>query len=103
MKRQRLPARRESPAFSFKHNELPYTAQFSKAENGDLMELFLNAGKEGTAADTLGRECAVILSLALQHGTPLATIIDALPKLSNGSPAGPIGAALHEIQNWKKP
>ncbi len=92
--RIRLPYRRRSPAFSFEHDKVHYRAQFSNTDDGRLMELFLNGGKEGSAAAILGQECSIILSLALQHGAPLETIIDALPKLSDGNPAGPVGVAL---------
>ncbi len=92
--RIRLPYRRQSsPAFEYEHGGVMYRAQYSEHE-GKLVELFLNAGKEGTAADIIGRECAVILSIALQHQVPLDMIIDALPKLSDGNPAGPVGVAL---------
>lgn len=97
--RTRLPERRESPAFEYEHGEATYRAQFSEGENGGLMEVFLNAGKEGTALDIMGRECGAILSIALQHGTPLKTIRDALPKLATGKPAGPVGKALSEIED----
>jgi ribonucleoside-diphosphate reductase alpha chain len=77
---------------------VPYRAQFSEGKDGTLAEVFFNAGKEGTALDIMGRECGAILSIALQHGTPLKTIRDALPKLATGKPAGPVGKALSEIE-----
>jgi hypothetical protein len=94
MTRHRLPNRRQSPAIEFEHNRVRYTSQVSYDATGALREMFLNAGKEGTAADIVGRECATILSIALQYNVPLETIENALPKLANGLPAGPVGMAL---------
>lgn len=94
MTRSRLPQRRRSEAISFEFGTVPHIAYFSNGADGQLAEVFLNAGKEGSAADVIGREVAVVLSIALQYGTPLETIYDALPKLHDGSPAGPVGMAL---------
>ncbi len=94
MTRARLPNRRRNTFIDFQCNGVPYTACFANAEDGTLAEVFLNGGKEGSAADIIGRECAVVLSIALQFGTPLNIIVDALPKLADGNPAGPVGMAL---------
>lgn len=57
-----------------------------------ISEVFLNVGKTGEQAETLARDSAVLLSLALQHGVPLTTIGHALTRNADGSPSGPIGA-----------
>lgn len=100
-RRRRLPPRRCSPAIEFEHGGVVYRAQYTIDETG-LAELFLNCGKEGSTADTFGREAAVILSIALQHGTPLDVIRDALPRLADGSPAGPIGIVIAQIEREEK-
>lgn len=94
MTRNRLPQRRKAELVSFSHEGVSYTAHFGCDGEGRLAELFLDAAKEGSAANTMARECAVITSIALQFGTPLNIIRDALPKLNDGSPAGPVGVAL---------
>jgi len=94
MTRNRLPQRRNAELVSFSHEGVSYTAHFGWNRKGELSELFLNAGKEGSTANTVARETAVILSIALQFGTPLPVIRDALPKLADGAPAGPVGVAL---------
>lgn len=93
-------ARRVRPAFSFEFDGIVYHAKFSVGEAGLMVEMFLNAGEawRGAAADLIGRECAVILSLALQFGAPLSIIAAALPKLADGSPAGPVGMAVGRAQ-----
>lgn len=93
-KRSRLPDRRRSETISFEHGGVPYEATFSRFPDGSVGELFLSAGKTGSAADVLGRDAAVLLSIALQYGVPQQVLYDALAKLVDGSAAGPIGAAL---------
>lgn len=94
IERDRLKSRRMAELFSFSHEGVSYTASFGRNEEGGIRELFLDAGKEGSTANTVARETAVILSISLQFGTPLSVIRDALPKLADGTPAGPVGMAL---------
>ena len=101
MTRSRLPQRRNAELVSFSHEGVSYTAHFGCDGNGRLAEIFLDAAKEGSTANTVARECAVILSIALQHHTPLSIIRDALPKLQDGSPAGPIGVALSHFEQGR--
>lgn len=95
MARDVLASRRLGYIYSFDYEGVSYTAQFGKNASGQIAELFLNGGKEGSAARKIANECAVILSIALQYGAPLNVIVDALPKLADGiSAAGPVGRAL---------
>lgn len=94
MTRHCPPDRRDGELVTFDHDGVRYTAQFSRDESGAVSELFLNCGKEGTTANIVARECAVILSIAVQSGTSLETIFAALPKLQDGKAAGPVGKAL---------
>jgi hypothetical protein len=57
-----------------------------------VAEVFLNCAKSGTQAETLARDSAVLLSLALQHGVPIETISHAITRDADGKPSGPIGA-----------
>jgi hypothetical protein len=97
MSRRRPPDRRDGELFTFDHDGVSYIAQFSRDGDGQPYELFLTCGKEGTTANIVAQECAVILSIAVQCGTPLSTLFDALPKLADGRPAGPVGMALAMI------
>jgi hypothetical protein len=54
--------------------------------------VFINCGKTGGQSETLARDSAVLLSLALQHGVPLETIQHALTRNADGAASGPIGA-----------
>ena len=95
--RTRLLNRRMSTTVEFDYSGVHYTASYSYGSDGKLAEVFLNAGKEGSAADIIGRECSVILSIALQYGTPIEVITESLPKLANGEPAGPVGMVLTKM------
>lgn len=89
--RKRPPDRRWGPLVSYTVGGMKYTAH---ANSGELTEMFLNCGKEGSSANIIARECAVIFSIARQYGVPLDAIRNALPLLHNGKPAGPVGCAL---------
>lgn len=82
--RTRLPNRRRGDLVSFEHEGVRYTAQLGYYPNGLAAEVFLDAGKEGSAVNTMAREAAVLASIALQFGTPLKMLRDALPKLADG-------------------
>jgi hypothetical protein len=92
--RRTLPWRRRSQTFEFEHGGLSYTASASFFEGGGLAELFLRAGKTGSAAEIAAHDGAIILSIGLQYGVPLRAIQHALMKLPDGKAAGPIGRCL---------
>jgi hypothetical protein len=99
--RLRFPNLRAGASFDFSHGGVDYHAIVNWFENASIGEIFLDAGKTGSAADIIADEAAVVFSLARQHGTPLDVLRDALPKLPDGSPAGPLGLAL-EIAERRK-
>ncbi|HEX3943753.1 MAG TPA: hypothetical protein VHW69_06680 [Rhizomicrobium sp.] len=96
--RRILPMRRQSHTFDFELDRITYTATVSFFDDGALGELFLRAGKSGSAALVASHDAAVTLSIALQHHVPLSAIRHALLKLPNGSGAGPLGRALDLIE-----
>ena len=93
MTRTRLPNRRGSETFAFEHEGIAYRATVSRID-GAIAELFLDAGKAGTGINIAARDLAVAASLAFQYGCPAAVLADALDKLPNGEPAGPLGVAI---------
>lgn len=93
--RTTLPQRRAHEAITFRHWNIEYTAGFGRSEpNGPVQEVFLNCGKTGGQSDTLARDSAVLLSIALQYGVPVETMAHAITRNVDGSPDGPIGALL---------
>src|SRR5712671_5997960 len=92
--RQRLPDRRPHALLDFEHCGIFYTVGAGFHETGELAEIFLNAGKHGTAAAVNAQDAAIAASLLLQYGCPVETLRRALSRNSNGSAAGPLAQAL---------
>lgn len=94
MTRETLLNRRQTETFKFTNNNIKHFVSYSCFDDGRVAEVFIDAGKVGSDAQTYARDAAVILSLALQFGTDLKTIQYALTRKDDGSPAGPIGVVI---------
>ena len=92
--RMRLPNRRAHELLEFEHAGFSYVAGIGRFADGRLAEIFLNAGKAGTAIETHARDAAITISLLLQHGCSPDTIRHALTRNRDGSAAGPLGTLL---------
>jgi hypothetical protein len=92
--RQRLPNRRASVTFGIKAQGLHFTCTASRFADGTLAEIFLQNHKAGSDAGINAQDCAVVCSLALQHGVPLEVIRRALMRDARGVASSPLGAAL---------
>lgn len=100
MTRTPLPNRRLHETLKFTHWNLRYIAGLGRARPGaPISEVFLNCGKSGEQVQTLARDSAVILSLALQHGVTIDELRHALTRNADGSPSGPLGALLDLMQD----
>ena len=89
-----VPTRRQSEILSFVHEGIRFYGQVSYLPDGTPCEIFVDGGKPGTAVQAVARDSAVAVSLALQHGTPLETLREAMTRDEQGAAAGPIGAFL---------
>lgn len=98
MTREKLRNRRQTLTLTVQHKNRDYIGSVSYFESGRVAEAFVQCGKVGTEIEALGRDTAVILSLALQHGCPLEVLRDAITREEDGSAAGPIGALLDKIE-----
>jgi hypothetical protein len=67
----------------------------------ELPKYFLTATHVGSPLEALARDCAIVVSIALQHGAPLETIRDALTKEHDGSPATLLGSAIDAMEQLK--
>lgn len=100
--REPLDARRHCETMHFDFSTAPgapvrtytMTAGFYDVELTRLGEVFLSAAKSGTDVEVNARDGAIAVSLALQHGVPLQTLAHAMTRNGDGSPSGPLGAAL---------
>jgi hypothetical protein len=96
--RQRLPDRRASETFTVSCRGLTYSATISRFDDGRLGEIFIDAAKVGSGADTAARDSAIACSLALQYGADVETIRRALCRDARGTATGLLGAALDVIR-----
>ena len=95
--RNRLPNRRPAEHFSFRCNELAYTASIGRFPDGRLAEIFVSNSKAGSHSDAAAKDAAVVCSIALQFGVPVEVIQHALLRDALGQAASPLGAALDII------
>ncbi len=97
--RKRLPQRRRSDNVTFHHKSLAYTATFGFFDDDKVGEVFINtSGKAGSEADVNASDGAVAISLALQFGCPLRILRSSMKRNADGSPQGPLAAALDLIK-----
>lgn len=97
MTRLALSQRRHAEAFEFEHDGIRYRAsvsRFGEPLTGPIAEVFLEGGRIGSSVQALGRDCAVLASLALQFGCPIETIQKALTRVDDATPAGPMGRVM---------
>lgn len=100
MNRERLPDRRETTTFEIAHKGHRYVVARSSFADGRVGEVFIDPVKRGSELGEMMRDAAVITSIALQHGAPLATLIGALSRDGEGSaPASPIGAIIDALRD----
>ncbi len=79
--------------------DMRFTASVSRDISGNVLELFCDNHKAGSAIGTLVRDSAILLSFALQYGADIGDIGKALCRDSTGRPLGPIGQAIDIIDS----
>lgn len=100
MSRKKLPNRRPCETFTV-HD--PHGSEFEVSVGYDpatdeVGEVFFSGrGKSGATYDGLLFDAGVLLSIAIQHGTPVASLAASSAKLADGSPASIVGLTLAEI------
>ncbi len=98
MPREHLPNRRDADVYDFEHGGIRYRAIVGLYDDGRPGEVFLNANvKVGSGVEAIAKDTAVLISLDLQHGAPLAITQRAMTRLEDGSAATPGGKVLDLI------
>ena len=59
--------------------------------------MFIASNRPSSPIADVYRDASVLLSIALQCGTPLTELSAAITRLTNGEPASLIGAVLDEL------
>ena len=95
--RMQVPNRRVCEFMDFTHDGISHTGSVSYLPDGRPCEIFLDAGKIGSAVQHVARDSAVAASLALQFNCPLETLRAAMTRLEHGAPAGALGAFLDRV------
>jgi ribonucleoside-diphosphate reductase alpha chain len=90
--RRQLPRTRTSYSISFAMGEVDGTMTAGAHPDGQLGEIFLRMGKQGSTEAGLAEAFSIVTSLALQHGVPLDLIVERL-RLLRFDPAGATGDA----------
>ena len=103
MSRDLLPNKREAETFTVSFGGEKYDVTIGTYDDGRVGEVFINrirdkaAAKLGTHLDGVCRDGAILLSLALQHGTPIETIRHAVTRDESNRPATIMGAIVDRI------
>jgi hypothetical protein len=95
--RQRLPNRRQHDVAEIEHGGFLLTVGVGRYADGRLGEVFIDTHKGGTALDTILRDSAILVSLALQAGVDSTSIRAAL------APTGPLAAVLDHVGDELSP
>lgn len=85
--RERLPSRRRSTIIDTIFRGAAYSVVFSRFSDGRVAELFVEPHKIGSHAAEDSRDLGFVISLALQHGLPLAAMRAAVSRVEGGLPA----------------
>jgi hypothetical protein len=97
MSRQVLPQRRACETFPIRFWNQQFYVTVGFYPDGRAGEVFIDGGKSGQDVQATARDAAVVLSLALQHGTPLETIKRAISRDSAGNPTAIVGAIIDHL------
>jgi hypothetical protein len=95
--RRVLPRRRAAETFNLRFWNQPFTVTVGFYADGTPGEVFIDGGKTGQDIQSTARDAAVVLSLALQHGTPIETIRHAVTRDSSGAAVSILGAIIDAI------
>ena len=90
--RRTLPQRRASETFDLRFWNQNFTVSIGRYPDGTPGEVFIDGGKTGQDVQSTARDAAVVLSLALQHGSPIEVIRHAVTRSGSGAAASILGA-----------
>jgi hypothetical protein len=97
MMRRTLPQRRAAETFNLRFWNQNFTVTVGFYPEGKPGEIFIDGGKTGQDIQSTARDAAVVLSLALQHGTPIETIRHAVTRGGSGEAASILGEIVDRL------
>lgn len=96
--RRTLPQRRHSETFSIRFwNDRFHITVGYYDDHATPGEVFIAGSKSGVQLDSVCRDGAVLLSLAMQHGVSIETIAGAITRNTDGSPSTIVGAIVDRL------
>jgi hypothetical protein len=101
MPRETLPPRRHAVTREIRwppdrgHGQIQVSIGFYA--DGRPAEVFVNGCKAGTDVQAVARDASIIMSMALQHGVPLGSVLKAISRDERGRAASLIGAVVDLI------
>ena len=94
MTRRVLSQRRASETFDLRFWNQKFTVSVGHYPDGTICEEFIDDAKSGQDIQSIARDAAVVISLALQHGTPLEALQHAVTRNGSGEAASILGATV---------
>ena len=97
--RKKMPNRRPTATWNieFEQQQLTGTIGYDPETGRPREALFSTRAKAGTLFDGLLYGSGVLLSLALQYGTPATVLAKPVARLGDGKPASPVGELIDAI------
>ena len=101
--RRTLPPRRRAETFevAFAGLDRAHTVTVGYYDDHSIGEVFINGGKSGEMVESIARDGAVLLSLALQYGAELDNIRKAITRDEQGAPSSIVGAVIDKLSEVK--
>lgn len=98
--REPLPQRRASETFDLEFGGLRGAHRITVGyyADGRCGEVFIVGGKSGEQVESIARDGAVLLSIALQYGASLETIAHAITRDLQGEPQTIVGAVVDQLK-----
>jgi hypothetical protein len=95
--RRVLPQRRAAETFNLRFWNQLFTVTVGFYADGTPSEVFIDGGKTGQDIQSTARDAAVVISLALQYGTPIESIKHAVTRDGSGAATSILGAIIDAI------
>jgi hypothetical protein len=95
--RRVLPHRRHCETETIHWADKSWTFSVGYFEDGNPAEIFVTGVKAGSDMEALARDACVAVSIAIQHGTPIAALGRAMLADASGAPSSLIGAIVSHL------
>lgn len=92
--RTKLPNRRASVTFTMRWQGIQYDVSIGTFDDGRAAEVFISGTKSGSDVESVSRDAAILLSLALQHGVGLDLIARAITRDHGNRAQSIVGAVI---------